>query len=117
MAEKFKKARKSGNQARKDFNEIDDAIDPATRERWEQQEHRAMTRRLRDPSAMDVFRMKSNKGGLRICVRDFELTQPVWDPSISSDCAANGNAAAQEEQGIPGYVGGKRDMVGPWFRH
>lgn len=58
----MKKALKSARQARNDFEQIDEAVEPGRRDAWALQEQQAISRRGTDPSSMDVFLMRTNKG-------------------------------------------------------
>lgn len=62
LARKLKAARKSSVSARATFHDLDGGVADTQRQQWLVEEQRALQSRLGDPSAMDIFEVRLDKG-------------------------------------------------------
>ena len=58
----MKDARNALSSAEAVFDKLDDAVLKEYKETWLEEERRALNQRVSDPSVMDMFQVKTNKG-------------------------------------------------------
>ena len=62
LARKMKDARNALSSAEAAFDKLDDAMLKEYKETWLEEERRVLNQRVSDPSVMDMFQVKTNKG-------------------------------------------------------
>ena len=74
LARKMKDARNALSSAKVAFDKLDDAMLKEYKETWLEEERRALNQRVSDPSVMDMFQVKTNKGICSTATLHSELT-------------------------------------------
>ena len=70
LSRKYKEAKRGTAESSQAFEELNDAADPDMVVRWEEQEKVAQASRIDNPSALDVYDVRLNKGESRAVCHD-----------------------------------------------
>ena len=74
LARKMKDAQNALSSAEAVFDKLDDAVPKEYKETWLEEERRALNQRVSDPSVMDMYQVKINKGIFSAATLHSELT-------------------------------------------
>jgi hypothetical protein len=69
LSRKYKEVKRGTAESRQAFDELNDVADPDMVVRWEEQENVAQASRIDNPSAIDVYDVRLNKGESRALCR------------------------------------------------